>query len=114
MAWPVGPQIPPIRAERLRPASRGSVDLLGDQGQDRAIQAVPRVADGELGRVNAGGDPAGAGGDVIAAEGPLPALVQPSRGRQGQRHRGDDQTAAEGFEHSGTGQAAPSEITFIQ
>ncbi len=100
--------------QRLRPAGGGSIDLLGDQGQHRAIQAVPRVADGELGRVNTGGDAAGAGGHVISAEGPLPALVQPSRGRQGQRHRGNRPRRGERSRAHGEGLAEPSVITFVR
>ncbi len=65
--------------QRLAPAGgAGPIDLVGDEGQYWAIQAVSRVADGELGHVHTDGDPAGTGGDVIPAQGPLPALVQPS------------------------------------
>ena len=51
---------------------------------------MARVADGELGRVDADGHAAGPGGDVVAGEGPLAALVELAVGREGQRMGGDD------------------------
>ena len=63
----------------LRPGLRG----LGGEPQHRLVE--PRVPDGELGGVDADGEPAGAGVDVIAAERPLPRGIQPAPGVEGQR-----------------------------
>ena len=57
--------------------------LLGDQGQHGPKQAVTRLADGELRGVDAHGQPAGPGREVIAAQRPLPAFVQPALAQSG-------------------------------
>ena len=86
--------------QRFRPAGGGSIDFLRDESQYRPIEAVLWLADGELRRVNTRGDSAGPGGDVIPAERPLPALIQPSRGRQRQGQCWNCQTSANGVEHT--------------
>ena len=55
---------------------RGSIHLFFCQGEHRLEQPDPRIADGELCRMNAYRESADTSGDVVAAEGTLPAFVE--------------------------------------
>ena len=57
-----GPQMPPMRTSGCERSCDGPIESPRRRGPARAEQAVPRVADGELCRVNADGQPAGPGG----------------------------------------------------
>ncbi|WP_197701380.1 hypothetical protein [Micromonospora coxensis] len=62
---------------------------LGGQFQHGSEQTDLGVVDGELGGVHADGDAAGAGGEVVAGQRPLPALVEATLGVEGERVGGN-------------------------
>ena len=70
----------------------GAVHLVARQRQHRLEQPNRRVADGKLRRVDADGKAAGAGGDVVAGERALMALVEPAVVVKCQRMRRNDKT----------------------
>ena len=81
--------------QRLRPRAVGAVHLLGGQREHRLEQADPRLADGELRRVHADRQAAGAGGDVIPRQRALASLVEPAVRGERERVRGDDDASRE-------------------
>ena len=70
---------------------------LGGERQHRLVE--PGLADGELGRMDADGEPAGAGVEVVAGERPLAPGIQPAPGVERQRMRRDHGAAADQRPH---------------
>ena len=73
----------------------GARQLLRGEGEDGFEQAVPGIANRELRRVDPHGEAADPGRGVVPDQPALAALVEPPRGRQGQRHRGYRNAAIE-------------------
>src|SRR5262245_57704785 len=80
---------------RLAAAAVGTVHLVGDQFKDRSKQRMLRSADGKLSRMNADGQAACAGVEVISYECSLAPLVELATLIQCQWTGGDDQSAPE-------------------
>ena len=68
-----------------------SAAFLSGEGEDRLQQSDFRVANGKLGGVDSDGDSTRAGGEVIAGQCPLPALVQLAVGVERKRMGGNHQ-----------------------
>ncbi len=81
--------------QRLGPRAVGAVHFLRGQFQHRRKQPNPRLADGELRRVHADSQAAGARGDVIPRQRALASLVETAVRGEREGVRGDDGASRE-------------------
>ena len=79
--------------QRLAPLRVGAIHLLARERSTGSKRPTLRIANGELRRVHADGQAAGAGRHVVARQRALPALVEPAVGVERQRMRGNDPAA---------------------
>ena len=76
-------------------AAVGTIHFFGGERQNGVEEADLRIANGELRGVNADGEPTGTGGDVVASECALAALVEATICVERERMRGDDRALGE-------------------
>src|SRR5215471_15839397 len=74
--------------DRLAPVRIRSLDLFNCQAQDWIEQAVPGLANSELGCVHADGQATGAGCNVVTEQGPLTAFIELPLWRERERTSG--------------------------
>ena len=87
--------------QRNRAVAVGAVHFFSGECQDGFEEADLRIANGELRGVNADGEAAGAGGDVVARECALAAFVEATVCVEGERMGGDDGALGEELEERG-------------
>jgi len=99
-AWSVRPQMPPISrwAGRGRRRARRSSAI---RGENRFEKVMRRIADLELGGMDADGEAARARVDIIAHQGPLVALIELPMLVEGERYGGDDASGGNPLAYEG-------------